>query len=471
MAQESNPFFVQPMGDITQGLQGLGTAIGGAYQMSQARSEAERLQDLQMQAAQIYQSGDMEALRQFRLQNPELGAALAEEIGFRSEETKTNYTNSLMRALTEPESIPKIVAARQAYLKAQGQTPEETGLTDSAMEQYAADPEGFMESLELDLMLLDPDKYEQYKSFTAEPEVDDDSTSDIKNFNRYLELKKTDPEAAEAFGRSQGYITDPTGTGVSKQKTAAFRVRDPETGEVGVAVGVFDPSSGTLTTQTATFEDYQIVSTLGETAMEQTEREIEQTRQEKIVTGAEEEAASLITRGVLAAESTAPLRRAIELIEFVPTGGFDAAALKAKQMFGIESADEGELSNMLGKAVLSQLRETFGAAFTEREGDRLNDIEASFGKSPEANKRLLEQTLAIAENTAQRALKAAEERGDTRMVEDIQGLLDFSLTPEPETVTETTDQNPVIGTKAAYDSLTSGALYVNQTTGKLMRKP
>ena len=53
MAQESNPFFVQPMGDITQGLQGLGTAIGGAYQMSQARSEAERLQDLQMQAAQI----------------------------------------------------------------------------------------------------------------------------------------------------------------------------------------------------------------------------------------------------------------------------------------------------------------------------------------------------------------------------------------------------------------------------------
>ena len=172
MAQESNPYFVQPMGDITQGLQGLGSAIGGAYQMSQARSEAERLQDLQMQAAQIYQSGDMEALRQFRLQNPELGSALAEEIGFRSEETKTNYTNSLMRALTEPESIPQIVAARQAYLKAQGQTPEETGLTDSAMEQYASDPEGFMESLELDLMLLDPDKYEQYKSFTAEPEVD-----------------------------------------------------------------------------------------------------------------------------------------------------------------------------------------------------------------------------------------------------------------------------------------------------------
>ena len=202
MAQESNPFFVQPMGDITQGLQGLGSAIGGAYQMSQARSEAERLQDLQMQAAQIYQSGDMEALRQFRLQNPELGAALAEEIGFRSEETKTNYTNSLMRALTEPESIPQIVAARQAYLKAQGQTPEETGLTDSAMEQYAADPEGFMESLELDLMLLDPDKYEQYKSFTAEPEVD--LTTDIQNFEYYSELYKSNPAMADKFAVQVG---------------------------------------------------------------------------------------------------------------------------------------------------------------------------------------------------------------------------------------------------------------------------
>jgi len=202
MAQESNPFFVQPMGDITQGLQGLGSAIGGAYQMSQARSEAERLQDLQMQAAQIYQSGDMEALRQFRLQNPELGSALAEEIGFRSEETKTNYTNSLMRALTEPESIPQIVAARQAYLKAQGQTPEETGLTDSAMEQYAADPEGFMESLELDLMLLDPDKYEQYKSFTAEPEVD--LTTDIQNFEYYSELYKSNPDMADKFAVQVG---------------------------------------------------------------------------------------------------------------------------------------------------------------------------------------------------------------------------------------------------------------------------
>jgi hypothetical protein len=41
-----------------------------------------------------------------------------------------------------------------------------------------------------------------------------------------------------------------------------------------------------------------------------------------------------------------------------------AASLAAKKFFGVESADEGELSYLLGKAVLTKLRATFGAAFT-----------------------------------------------------------------------------------------------------------
>jgi hypothetical protein len=468
-------FYVEPAGDYREGLLGLGAALGDWRRETEAKTAAEQAaakeDALKAEAARLYREGTSEDIRQFTAANPEWGQIVMEQSSLRDQENALALTNTFYAAKDDPTKISQLLDAYEARLKLNGLTDQEAQEIAEAREKSASDPEGFLKSMEISVAPLDFDRYDRWVASQAEPEVDDDSTSDIKNFNRYLELKETDPEAAEAFGRSQGYITDPTGTGVSKQKTAAFRVRDPETGEVGVAVGVFDPSSGTLTTQTATFEDYQIVSTLGETAMEQTEREIEQTRQEKIVTGAEEEAASLITRGVLAAESTAPLRRAIELIEFVPTGGFDAASLKAKQIFGIESADEGELSNMLGKAVLSQLRETFGAAFTESEGARLANIEASFGKSPEANKRLLEQALAIAENTSQRALKAAEGRGDTRTMEDIQSLLDFSLTPEPETVTETTDQNPVIGTKAAYDSLPSGALYVNQTTGKLMRKP
>lgn len=158
--------------------------------------------------------------------------------------------------------------------------------------------------------------------------------------------------------------------------------------------------------------------------------EEEVTRKKEMAKGEEKRAQTLIERGSLAAEGMAGLKRGIELLDQVKTGGPRAVALRVKQLFGIETADEGELSNQLSKAVLGQLRETFGAAFTEREGARLERIEASFTKSPEANRRLLEQALAIAERNAKRAIKAAEERGDMETVEDIKSLLEFSLSPE-----------------------------------------
>jgi hypothetical protein len=119
------------------------------------------------------------------------------------------------------------------------------------------------------------------------------------------------------------------------------------------------------------------------------------------------------------------------LLDRVETGGVNAVSLAVKQRLGIEGADEGELSNSLGKSVLSQLRETFGAAFTQEEGQRLARIEAGFGKSVATNKRLLNQALRIAERTAKRARASAERRGDIETVQDIDDLLTFEL-EDPE---------------------------------------
>jgi len=223
--------------------------------------------------------------------------------------------------------------------------------------------------------------------------------------------------------------TEAAQAGTAFQKTGSFIVRDPATGQTAVAVGSFDPSTGTLKTETAELSGLELVSELGETGQEETAREVGQVAQEAAARGTEAQATELIARGVAAAESTATIRRAIDLLDSVDTGGFSAVAARAKQIFGVESADEGELSNTLGKAVLSQLRETFGAAFTEAEGSRLARIEAAFTKSPETNKRLLAQALRIAENTAQRARAAAVARGDEFTVNDIDDLLSFSLTP------------------------------------------
>jgi len=137
-----------------------------------------------------------------------------------------------------------------------------------------------------------------------------------------------------------------------------------------------------------------------------------------------------IDRGLVAADSTANVRRALELIKRVDTGGVAAANLGAKRFFGVEGADEGELSNRLGVAVLSQLKDTFGAAFTAQEGERLEKLSAGFGKSAAANKRILEQALKLSERAANRGSKAARARGDEDSAIEIEDALKFTINDE-----------------------------------------
>jgi hypothetical protein len=129
-----------------------------------------------------------------------------------------------------------------------------------------------------------------------------------------------------------------------------------------------------------------------------------------------------INNGVELVSQVPILRRSLQLLERIETGGVDAASLRAKQLFGVEGADEGELSANLGRAVLSRLRETFGAAFTEREGARLERMSAGFGKSVETNKRLLRQALTLIQGSSDRALDAAQRTGDQAAIDQ---LLDF----------------------------------------------
>ena len=137
-----------------------------------------------------------------------------------------------------------------------------------------------------------------------------------------------------------------------------------------------------------------------------------------------------INKAISAADSTAVLRRARDLLDIIETGGFANASLQIKQAFGIEGADEAELSANLGKAVLAQLRTTFGAQFTQEEGDRLIRIEAGFGKSTEGNKRLLGHPLKLVERVAQRGIDSAIAVGDDDAAALIKKSLDFNLEPE-----------------------------------------
>lgn len=142
-----------------------------------------------------------------------------------------------------------------------------------------------------------------------------------------------------------------------------------------------------------------------------------------------------IDNGLSAADSIATIKRARQLLDTVGTGGIDRAKLAVTNAFGVTGADEAELSANLGKAVLGQLRQTFGAQFTAAEGDRLASIEAGFGKSTEGNKRLLEQAEKILDRAARRGLSAAEQSGDKFSADEIRKSLQTDLTPDKDSWT------------------------------------
>tara|TARA_R110000751_G_scaffold302861_1_gene417159 strand:- start:1711 stop:2592 length:882 start_codon:yes stop_codon:yes gene_type:complete len=172
-----------------------------------------------------------------------------------------------------------------------------------------------------------------------------------------------------------------------------------------------------------------------------------------------------VTKGISAATIMPTIVRSIELLNSVKTGGFDNLALKAKNIFGITGADEGELSQNLGKAVLSQLRATFGAAFTAKEGSELKEIEAGFGKSAAANKRMLNNLLKFTQEYYKQGRTAAQDLGDNSTYEAMGRLSSIVLGGTPVPVANQ-NQNPIVKLlpgqeQIQFDALPSGATFID----------
>lgn len=124
-------------------------------------------------------------------------------------------------------------------------------------------------------------------------------------------------------------------------------------------------------------------------------------------------AEAAIDSGLRAAKGLAGVKRTLELLKKVNTSGVTEQLVLAKQFFGIEEPEEGELKNLLAEAVLGRLKETFGAAFTAGEGDRLADISAGLGKSNKSNEAILNNMLQVMEQQIEDAKIAAEAENDT----------------------------------------------------------
>ncbi|HAC90540.1 MAG TPA: hypothetical protein DCF63_07880, partial [Planctomycetaceae bacterium] len=168
--------------------------------------------------------------------------------------------------------------------------------------------------------------------------------------------------------------------------------------------------------------------------------------------GSAERAQGIINAGVDAIAQFPVIIRTLDLLNEVKTGGFAGAGIRARSLFGIEGADEGELSYNLAMNVLQQLKPIFGTAFTAGEGQRLERIEASIGRNTETNIRLLNQALRVAQTSAEKALDRAEEAGDTATVRELQNAIN-SLEQFGGELSMPPEWTQMGGTKEAWDRL------------------
>lgn len=199
-----------------------------------------------------------------------------------------------------------------------------------------------------------------------------------------------------------------------------------------VTVGNLTPITGPDTGEKVDF-----ISPLGETGKELQKRTVEtagaktlaeqraliKTRGDLTTEGkrAENDFVSM-TAAVGAAENIPQLEQNLKLLERIETGGVDALVLATARTLGVESGDQAELTFNLRTNVLKQLKPTFGAQFTEREGKLLAEIQASETKSTEGNIRLMKRGIEIYNRAIERGKRAAKRRGETgqTFLEDIE---------------------------------------------------
>ncbi len=255
----------------------------------------------------------------------------------------------------------------------------------------------------------------------------------IENFGGLMEIEKEQRLAEQGIDPDRPF-----------QKSRTILVDDPKQG-LGFLTSIFEPTSGKMTASFTKIEG-NLVSALGESREEQIKSRATEAREKSLASkfGTDKAAriSEIVEKGIAAADSTAILRRSLELLDIVDTGGFNRALLSAKSFFGVEGADEAELSYNLGKNVLSQLKTTFGSAFTEGESNKLEALEASISRNPQANKRILKQALNLAERAARRALSVANQSKEDFQFEinEIKNALEFKLEPEKATQPPTTKQ-------------------------------
>lgn len=189
-----------------------------ARDLRQAKEKKEleqiRLAEAKSKAAEIYKSGDYDAMATLSLEYPELGQQLNQQMQFKNDRTKQNMIDTEIEILNNPDRTEEILTKRIEMVSAEGGDPSHSM---RELEHYRADPEGYQNKVKFALAYQAPEAYNAWKDVnTAQPKyqsagggyVFDPTTGDLWMDESYKkDLQAKHQRELEILNSQQGAST------------------------------------------------------------------------------------------------------------------------------------------------------------------------------------------------------------------------------------------------------------------------
>lgn len=212
-----NPFYVEPAGDYSAGLAGLGNVIGDYRKEQERKRQVEaaqaRMQEVQGALSDAYKSGDPNKVAEIAIKYPEAQKTVELLYGFKSADTKKNLLDTGRAVLSNKNNPQGALAAlnqRIEYLNQQGADPSHTTAARDELQrriESGEDTSDFFKNAEMGFASIASPQ--EWKAYSGETEGGSKTPSSVletewflkqspKVQEEHIKLKrKTDPTMAE----------------------------------------------------------------------------------------------------------------------------------------------------------------------------------------------------------------------------------------------------------------------------------
>lgn len=260
MAQQNNPFYVDPFGgygqSIVQGLSGLGAVLGDRQRLKQQEAEKQKML---AEAQEIFASNDPNRIAEFSLRAPQFAEQVSQAIKFKNDATKRNMTDSMRRILAG-EDPEQVIIERAQMVQEQGGDPIDTL---QELDVYRQDPQGYAQQVARSYALLDPQGYTAFQRAIGQSQDDVMFQQGTGPVAGYVFNPKTGQYTA-AFPEGQMPTRD-TRTATQKDFEYIQELRDrgmnEEADALAVKLKIKQPGSPEVAAAEATFEKENVLST------------------------------------------------------------------------------------------------------------------------------------------------------------------------------------------------------------------